>query len=138
MLRLTVLLACGTLAAAVSAGAAGPAGTTADEIAGGIVTDQTITPGGQDFYQGFAAMWHDKSLAGRFSLAVREQPSARMGNRILIDYANRTVFEAVLPPARGGIRALSESAVEIAYQNVSNAEVQRLLLRDQDLARDEF
>lgn len=105
---------------------------------GGMITDQTITSAGKDFYQAFSAMWHDKPLNERFSIAVRERPSARMGNRIQVEYANRTIFEAVLPTARGNIPAINAQAVQIAYQNVSAAEVQRLLFRDQDLAGDEF
>lgn len=105
---------------------------------GGMITDQTITSAGKDFYQAFSALWHDKPLNERFSIAVRERPSARMGNRIQVEYANRTIFEAVLPTARGNIPAISARAADIAYQNVSAAEAQRLLFRDQDLAGDEF
>lgn len=111
---------------------------TLQQQLGGMITDQTITSAGKDFYQAFSAMWHDKPLNERFSIAVRERPSARMGNRIQVEYANRTIFEAVLPAARGNIPAISARAVEIAYQNVSAMEVQRLLFRDQDLAADEF
>jgi curli production assembly/transport component CsgE len=105
---------------------------------GGIVTDQTITPAGQDFYKIFATLWHDKPLNERFGIAIRERPSARLGNWIQVDYANRTVFQALLPPARGNIQAVSERAVDIAYENISAAEAARLLLRDDDLAGDEF
>lgn len=105
---------------------------------GGMITDQTITSAGKDFYQAFSAMWHDKPLNERFSIAVRERPSARMGNRIQVEYANRTIFEVLLPAARGNIPAIAARAAEIAYQNVSATELQRLLFRDQDLAGDEF
>ena len=74
----------------------------------------------------------------QFSLAVRERPSARQGNKIQIDYASRTVFEGMLPTARGNVRAMSEYAVEAAYEAVSNAEAQRLLFHEPDLAADEF
>lgn len=111
---------------------------TLQEQLGGIITDQTVTASGKDFYQSFSAIWHDMPLNEQFSIAVRERASARIGNRIQIEYANRIVFETVLPAARGNIKAISVRAVEIAYQNVSNAEVQRLLFREQDLAGDEF
>jgi curli production assembly/transport component CsgE len=105
---------------------------------GGIVTDQTITPAGQDFYRIFATLWHDMPLNERFSIAIRERPSASLGNWILIDYRNRTIFQAVLPPARGNIRAVGERAVDVAYESISAAEAERLLFRDDDLAGDEF
>jgi curli production assembly/transport component CsgE len=105
---------------------------------GGMVTNQTMTAAGHDFYQYFSALWYDKPLAEQFSLAVREKPSARQGNKIQIDYASRTVFEGMLPTARGNVPAMSEYAVEVAYEAVSNAEAQRLLFHEPDLAADEF
>lgn len=146
MLRLKIVLAC-ALASAAAAAAPGvvnetPAPAAQDaalqEQLGGIVADQTVTAAGKDFYQSFSALWHDMPLNEQFSIAVRERASARIGNRIQVEYANRTVFETVLPAARGNIKAISARAVEAAYQNVSNAAVQRLLFRDQDLAGDEF
>jgi curli production assembly/transport component CsgE len=108
------------------------------EQLGGIVTDQTITTAGQDFYQYFSALWHDKPLSQQFAIAVRERLSARQGNRVQVEYANRTVFEGVLPAARGNVRALSERAADIAYDAVSTTEATRLLFHDPDLAADEL
>jgi curli production assembly/transport component CsgE len=115
-----------------------PLAATQGGQVGGIVTDQTITPAGRDFYKIFATLWHDKPLNERFSITIRERPSARLGNWIRIDYGTRTVFHALLPPARGNIRAAGERAVDIAYENISAAEAERLLFRDDDLAGDEF
>ena len=109
-----------------------------DAQIGGIVTDQTITPAGQDFYRLFTTLWHDKPLNERFNIAMRERPSARLGNTIRIDLGNQTIFRALLPTARGNLRALSERAVDIVYDNIAAAETARLLLRDDDLAGDEF
>lgn len=110
----------------------------ASEHFNGIVADQTITPGGQDFFKMFSTLWHDMAGSERFSIAIRERPSARLGNWIQIDYGNRTIFQALLPAARGNIRALCEQAVDIAYENISSAQAERLLFRDDDLAGDEF
>jgi curli production assembly/transport component CsgE len=139
-----LLAALGTLplatAHAASPGESGAAAAsgTADEQFGGIVTDQTITSAGQDFFQYFSALWHDKPMSQQFAIAVRERLSARKGNRIQVEFANRTVFEAVLPAARGNVRALSESAADIAYEAVSNSAAGSLLFHDPDLARDEL
>lgn len=132
MIRAAILLA---LFVATSAS---PARASEATLLGGIVTDQTITPAGQDFYKIFTALWHDKPLNERFNIAMRERPSARLGNWIHIEYGNRTVFQALLPTARGNIRALGERAVDIVYENISAAETARLLFRDDDLAGDEF
>ena len=113
-------------------------GRTLQEQYDGIVTDQTITVAGQDFYQYFVALWRDKPLNERFAVAIRERPSARWGNQVWVEYANRRVFEVVLPPNRSNIKAISEQAVEISYKNAVDAEVQRLFFRDLDIGPDEM
>lgn len=120
--------------------ATNPAGqcAVADPQVGGLVTNQAITPAGQDFFQAFTAMWQDNALHERYSIAIRERPSARTGNAIQIDYGNRTVFRALLPAGRGAVRELGEGAVELAYDNIAAAEAECLLFGDGDLAADEF
>lgn len=113
-------------------------GKALQEQYGGLVTDQTITVAGQDFYQYFIALWRDKPLNELFVVAIRERPSARWGNRILVEYAQRRVFEAVLPSSRSNIKSMSETAAEISYKNVVDAEVQRKFFRDHDLGPDEL
>lgn len=113
-------------------------GRSLQEQYGGIVTDQTITVAGQDFYQYFVALWQDQPLNERYSIAIRERPSARWGNKVWVEYANSVVFETVLPSNRSNIKAISAQAVEIAYRNVVDAETQRLFFRDQDIGPDEM
>ncbi len=113
-------------------------GRTLQEQYGGIVTDQTITVAGQDFYQYFVASWQDQPLNERYSIAIRERPSARWGNKVWVEYANSVVFETVLPSNRSNIKAISAQAVEIAYRNVVDTETQRLFFRDQDIGPDEM
>ena len=104
----------------------------------GVVTDGTITAAGQEFYRDFCAYWLDKPLNDMYPIAVREHLSARRGNQVAIEYAGRVVFRGALPPGRGQIRPLSQQAVEISYETVVNAEVQRLLFSDDELAPDEL
>jgi curli production assembly/transport component CsgE len=146
MIRLLLMFALGTqLVPATAADTGGAAQSITDSALNltsgqfaGVVTNQAMTVAGQDFYQYFSALWYDKPLAEQFSLAVRERPSARQGNQVQVEFAGRTVFEALLPAARGNVRALSEYAVEVAYEAVSAAAAQRLLFREPDLAADEF
>lgn len=98
----------------------------------GRVTNQTVTAAGQDFFRHFAFAWHERDLAERFAVAVRERPSARWGTRICIEFAQKRIFEAALPRAPSAIRTLSEQAAEMAYQKVVDAEVDRLLFRHVD------
>jgi curli production assembly/transport component CsgE len=126
------------LAACAGAQAAPGQCTVADAQVGGLVTNQAITPAGQDFFQAFTALWQDNALHERYNIAVREWPSAKSGNAIQIDYGSRIVFRAHLPAGRGAARELGESAVELAYDNIAAAEVECLLFAGGDLAAEEF
>jgi curli production assembly/transport component CsgE len=110
----------------------------ADVQVGGLIANQTITPAGHEFFQAFTALWQDNVLHERYTIAIRERPSAKSGNAIQVDYGNRTVFRAVLPPARSAVRELGANAVELAYDNIAAAETACLLMDDGDLAAEEF
>lgn len=137
MLRVIIASLCAALWAG-AASAAQPQDKAGPAQLGGLIADQTVTAAGRHFYQSFSALWLDLPLNEQWNIAVRERVSARFGNRIQIEYANRTVFDTALPTARSNIKAISARAVEIAYPTVSNAAVQRLLFRELDLAGDEF
>ncbi|WP_162256871.1 CsgE family curli-type amyloid fiber assembly protein [Noviherbaspirillum sp. Root189] len=108
------------------------------ETYGGIVVNQTVTVAGQEFFQCFVAAWRDRDLSERYAISVMERPSARWGSQIWIEFARRRVFQAPLPTARVGIRALSEQATEVVAQMVADMEVERLLFREPDLGPDEL
>jgi len=137
VLRILQILMLLTLCAGARAAAPGQC-DVAEVQAGGLVTNQVITPAGQDFFQAFAALWQDNALHERYSIAIRERPSARTGNAIQIDYGNRTVYRAVLPAGRGAARELGASAAELAYDNIAAADAACLLFGDGDLAAEEF
>lgn len=113
-------------------------GRVLQELYGGVVVDQTITVAGQDFYQYFIVLWRDKPLSEQYAISIHERPSARWGNEVWVEYAQRRVFQTILPTSRANIKPVSEQAVELAYQNVVDTEVQRLLFRNQDIGADEF
>ena len=104
----------------------------------GVVVNQTITMVGQDFYQNFVVAWRDKPLSERYTVSVYERPSARLGSQVWVEYANRRVFQTFLPPARARAKEAGLDAVEAAYQNIVEADVVNLLMRDPDLAPDEL
>ncbi len=108
------------------------------ELYGGVVVNQTVTVAGQDFFQYFVALWRDKPNNERYAVSVHERPSARWGNRVWIEYQQKTMFQAVLPTLRASVPEISARAVEIAYQNIMDADIQRLLYRDKDLGPDEM
>jgi curli production assembly/transport component CsgE len=128
------------LTAAFALAAAVPFACAAEgqEPLAGVVADQTITVAGHEFYRNFCMFWHDKPMNELFAIAIRERLSARRGNQVVVEYAGRVVFQGALPPARADVRPVSQQAVDIAYDTVANAEVQRLLFSHDELAPDEL
>ena len=104
----------------------------------GIVTNQAVTVAGHEFCKYFLAEWRDKPGSDRYTLAIRERPSARWGSQVWVEFAQRRIYQVQLPPARAELRALAESAAESAYQAIADIERQQRLLGDADLAPDEF
>ena len=104
----------------------------------GIVIDQTITRAGKDFYQLFSTSWHDQPLAERYTISVKEQPSARFGSQVYVMFGSKRIFQGQISPNRHQIKILSEAAVDIAYKAVTEGEMQRLLFKDPDIGQDEI
>jgi|GEM_PF-286002 len=109
----------------------------ADEL-GGVVTTDTVTLAGQDFYTWFAQAWGAIPLSERYMVSVHERPSARYGSLVWVEYNQRRVFQAFLPIARSNVKPVAEGAAQIAFQNVMQADLTRLLFRDADMATDEL
>lgn len=130
------LLAALTLARAAEEPSTSPA-SDADPL-GGIVMSRVVTVAGQDFSQHFLSAWRDKPGAEHYTLAIYERPSARWGSEVWIEYAQRRVFQARLPITRAALRQVGEQAADAAFDRVLQADRQRKLVNDADLAADEF
>lgn len=104
----------------------------------GVVINRTVTVMGRDFYKYFAALWRDKEMSERFSISIHERPSAIRGSEMWVQFGQRKVFHAYMSPARAAVKDASAQAVEIAYKNVVELEVQRLLFQDKDLGPEEI
>ncbi|NIA53366.1 hypothetical protein HAV22_06830 [Massilia sp. TW-1] len=104
----------------------------------GIVASQPITVAGQEFCRHFIAAWLDKPGSDRYTIALRERPSARWGTQVWVEYGARRVLQVQLPPARTELQALGENAADSAYRAVLDIDQERTFLRDADLAPDEF
>lgn len=105
---------------------------------GGVVVDLTTTGFGRQFYQRFVAIWQDNPLSDQYAIAVRERATARFGSQIVIEYAQRRVYQTFLPPSANAIRLAGESAAAVVLENIMAVDVQRLLFRDEDLGPDEI
>ena len=133
---LTVATAAYPAAACAAPASAAESSTRVD--AWGLVTCQAITVAGHEFCAYLGIEWRDKPDSERYTIAIRERPSARWGSQVWIDYAQRRVYQTQLPPARAGLKELGASAAESVYQAILELERQRKFIRDADLAPDEF
>ncbi|VVN98673.1 CsgE family curli-type amyloid fiber assembly protein [Pseudomonas fluorescens] len=104
---------------------------------GGIVTGQTITQAGRDFYDSFATTWRDKDEAGRFVVAIAERPNARWGSQVFVNYGNQRLFQVFLPPNRSLIPTIGSAAAIQVYQAILDYQLVQFF-GDPDLARDEL
>lgn len=109
-----------------------------DDAFGGVVTTDTVTLAGQDFYNWFAQAWSAIPLSERYIVSVHERPSARYGSLVWVEFGQRRVFQAFLPIARANVRPVAENAANVAFQNVMQSDLARLLFRDADMATDEL
>lgn len=104
---------------------------------GGLVMGQTVTLGGRAFYDGFAAAWRDLDEQGRFTVAISERPTARLGSQVFVDYGNRRLLQLFLPPNRTLIPALGADAAAQVYQAILDYQLAQFF-GDPDMGRDEL
>lgn len=104
---------------------------------GGLVIGQTITLAGRTFYDSFAIAWSEKDETGRFTVAITERPTARLGSQVFVDYGNRRLFQMFLPPNRTLIPAIGTDAAAQVYQAILDYQLAQFF-GDPDLGRDEL
>ena len=113
------------------------AAPTSDTVFG-VVTDQTMTKIGRDFYQGFMATWRTFGDAGQYNLAVYERPSARWGSLVWVEKDHFRYFQVFIHPGRGNYSALGAQAAELVYGRIAQTEAEKLLFKNPDLGNEEF
>jgi curli production assembly/transport component CsgE len=104
----------------------------------GIVTNQTITAAGADFFQSFMSAWRNAPYSSRYSLSVHERPSPRWGTHVWILYGVHRVFQLQLPAARAAVRELGNQAAALVLQRVVDQDVAKMLFKDIDMGKDEL
>jgi curli production assembly/transport component CsgE len=104
---------------------------------GGLVVGQTMTMAGRAFYDSFADAWSEKDETGRFTVAISERPTARLGSQVFVAYGNRVLFQTFLPPNRTLIPAIGADAAGMVYQAILDYQLTQFF-GDPDMGRDEF
>lgn len=96
-----------------------------------------MTMAGRTFYDSFAGAWGEKDDQGRFTVAISERPTARLGSQVFVDYGNRRMFQIFLPPNRTLIPAIGADAAAQVYQAILDYQLSQFF-GDPDIGRDEF
>ena len=109
-----------------------------DSLAGGVVLNRTITIVGHDFYKYFTASWRARENNERYSIAIIERPTAARGSEVWVEYRNKRIFRTFLSPRRSAVKNISQQAVGIVYENIVEKDMQQLLYKDHDLAKEEL
>ncbi len=105
----------------------------------GVVVDSTVTFIGHEFYSSFVSLWRELESNERYTLQIVERPSARWGSLVWVEYRNQRLFNAFLSPGRrDSVRSAGQDAARQAYQAAVQADLQRLLFHDPDLAAEEY
>lgn len=105
---------------------------------GGVVVNRTVTVLGHDFYRYFATWWRETDEDNQYSISIHERPSARWGSEVWVQFRRDRVFHTFLPPARSRTKEISKMAVEIAYENITQNELQRAAFNSEDLGPEEM
>jgi hypothetical protein len=94
-----------------------------------------LTQYGQWFHAGFTQHWNGRTDVDAYQLLVKERLLPRGGTEVQIYSGDSLVYRAALPRHALQIAALSEAAVEVAYQNAVEQGLQALLFQDADQSK---
>ncbi len=121
-----------------SAGTRLDSGQIDNDPLGGIIINRTMTVLGWDFYKSFSGLWQTLHPNSTFTTTVYERATPQFGSEIWVSYKDERVFHTFLAPARSGVKQASRQAVEIAYKNIIDLNIQRRLVKSPDLGPEEM
>lgn len=108
-----------------SAFASAVAGTIPEDAADGpgitgLVTDETRTRVGRDFYDAFYDRWEAPDKDFYYTVVVSEQPMPSLGTRVVVRLNQNTVFQARLQPRSELIEQAARRAVVLTQRRLQS------------------
>lgn len=101
----------------------------------GLVTDNTITRVGHDFYREFTDHWQEEYPG---AITINERPSARWGSWINIKVDQDLLYQTFLFPSKNDFNKQVDIALAAVYEALSKRAINKALLNTGDLTSDEF
>lgn len=88
----------------------------------GIVTDETKTKIGKDFYDNYYYLYRDYNLNAKQIIKINEELSFGRNTKIMIMVENEVVFEFLARPDEEFLQAMAKSALYETYQYLKKLE----------------
>ncbi len=101
----------------------------------GLVTDNTITRVGHDFYRAFTEHWEEEYPG---AITINERPSARWGSWITIKVDQDLLYQTFLFPGHNDFDKQVNVALASVYEALQKRAINKALLNTGDLTKDEF
>lgn len=101
----------------------------------GLVTDNTVTRVGHDFYRAFTDRWEEEYPG---SITINERPSARWGSWITIKVDQDLLYQTFLFPSKNDFDKQVNVALAAVYEALQKRAINKALLNTGDLTKDEF
>lgn len=103
----------------------------------GVVVANTFTSAGNQFYRLFALAWRDKPESEKYSISVVESRARQRFSLITIYFANKVLYNAVLPARFSALQALVDQSIDAVSSGLLTIELSTSET-DSDLAADEM
>lgn len=84
----------------------------------GLVTDETQTKVGRDFYDAFYDAWQPPSDDRYYNVTVTEQPLPNLGTRVAVRLNHQDVFQTRLQPQHELIQQAARHAVHVVQRRL--------------------
>ncbi len=97
----------------------------ADIETSGVLTNDTRTFAGREFYDAFVVAWQGLDPDGRYSLVINEKPAARTGALMTVSYDGSTVFQRFIGFNGRIARTAAVDASQRIYSLVATSELDR-------------
>ena len=88
----------------------------------GIVTDETKTKMGKDFYDSFYYLYRDYNLNAKQIVKINEELSFGRNTKIIIMVENEVIFEFLARPDEEFLMAMAKNAIYETYQYLKKIE----------------
>ncbi|WP_162932508.1 CsgE family curli-type amyloid fiber assembly protein [Solimonas sp. K1W22B-7] len=113
----------GLLAALLCAGLLLSPAQAADIDIPGVLTNETRTFAGREFYDAFVESWQALDPDGQYGLVVSEKPAARLGCQMSVSYRGSLLYQRFIGFNGRVARAAALDAARRVHQSVMASEL---------------